>query len=126
MKDMIYRDSSQEGNNGFRHLDFILSPPNQLVLKLTHREVCSESVPNVDLIIETSEIKANLDRLQFKQLMVMNRSFAELDRKRLICLYRPSKRATEDPRAWWHYAYRLVTGRDLNTANKVNFLVKYP
>jgi vacuolar protein sorting-associated protein 13A/C len=119
MKAMIYKDEARDDRK-ISQLDFILSPPNQLVLKLTHREVCSETTPNVDLIIETSEIKANLDRLQFKQLMVMNRSFAELDRKRLMCLYRPSKRASEDPRAWWHYAYRLVTGKDLNTANKVS------
>jgi hypothetical protein len=121
MKEMIYRDDMPD-TIGVPNLDFILSPPNQLLLKLTHREVCSETVPNVDLIIETSEFKANFDRQQFKQLMVMNRSFGELDRKRLMCLYRPSKRATEDPRAWWRYAYRLVTGRDVNTASKIKLL----
>lgn len=118
MQKMIYRDENRDIES-IRQLDFILSPPNQLVLKLTHREVCSEVQPNVDLVIETTQINAKLDRQQFRQLMVMNRSFGELDRKRLICLYRPMKRATEDPRAWWHYAYRLVTGRDLGTANKV-------
>jgi vacuolar protein sorting-associated protein 13A/C len=124
MFEMIYKDENR--NNIKKHkLDFIVAPPNQLVVKLTHRDVCSEQVPNVDLIIETSEIKANFDRQQFRQIMVMNRSFGELDRKRLMCLYRPYKRAKEDPRAWWHYAYRLVTGRDLNTANKVFIFIAY-
>lgn len=121
MQQLIYKQENQGQPQACERLAFILAPPNQLVLKLTHREMCTETVPSIDLVIESSDIKALFDRQQFRQIMVLQRSFAELDRKRLMCLYRPYKRASEDPRAWWHYAYRLVTGRDLDVANKVRF-----
>lgn len=120
MNNLIFRESNTVMDET---LSYILSPPNQLVVKLMHREVCTELVPNVDLIIESSVLGIYMDREQFHQMMLLTKSFTVLDRKRLMCLYRPSHRPVSSNKGaakeWWHYAYRLVTGRDLNTANKV-------
>jgi vacuolar protein sorting-associated protein 13A/C len=100
---------------------YVLAPPNNLTLKITHREQCTESIPNVDMVIESSEMPFKVDKDQFRQFMLMLKSFGDLDRKRQMALYRPPLRPKQHVSAkeWWRYAYRLVTGRDFFLATKV-------
>jgi hypothetical protein len=37
-----------------------------------------------------------------------------MDRRRLLITHRPSVRPTAAPREWWLYAYRLITGKNLD------------
>ena len=123
MEALIYKTNGGKTSN---HIDemtqYILAPPNNLTLKITHREHCTESIPNVDMVIESSEMPFKVDKDQFRQFMLMLKSFGDLDRKRQMALYRPAQRPKQhvSAREWWRYAYRLVTGRDFSLATKVS------
>ena len=47
-------------------------------------------------------------------------SFRVVQRQRHLFLFRPTERPTKNPRAWWIYAYKLLTGRDDILYNKVS------
>lgn len=98
---------------------YILGPPNNLIIKLIHSNICDETKPNVDVTIETSVVAFEFDSIQFKQLMMLIKSFAELNRKCLMSTYRPVNRPNVDPKSWWFYAYRLITGQDFSASSKV-------
>lgn len=118
MNDTIFRgkDSSKNGFN------YILQPPNDLRVKIVHRDVCNETTPNIDVKIESSIISFNASDQQYKQAMMLVKSFGELDRKKQVSSHRPRNRPTVDPRGWWHYAYRLVVGADRSFAAKVQLM----
>jgi hypothetical protein len=100
---------------------YILAPPNNLTLKITHRPNCTESLPKVDVILESSEMPFTVDKDQLRQFMALKKSFSDLDRKLQIAMYRPSCRPNQgqSAREWWKYAYRLITGHDVGISNKV-------
>lgn len=123
MHTTIYR--GEVTNQKTEQFFYILGPPNKLVIKLIHSNICNESKPNVDVIIESSVIAFEFDSLQFKQLMLMIKSFGELNRKCLMSTYRPTVRPTVNPRAWWLYAFRLITGKDFTVSNKVRICIPY-
>lgn len=122
----IHTNETSTANERFEKFMYVLEAPNNLTLKLTHREVCDEHTPNIDILIESSVIKLRAQQTQYQQLMLVLNSFGELDLKKQVSLFRPMKRPKEDPRAWWHYAYRLVTGKDNRFAEKVICIYKLP
>ncbi|RYH32247.1 hypothetical protein EON65_00940 [archaeon] len=114
----IYRNK-ENNDTGF---SYMLKPPNDLQVKLIHREVCNETTPNVDVLVESSLISFSVSQSQYRQLMLLVKSFGELDRKKQVSSYRPNRRPASDPRGWWHYAYMLVVGKDRSINAKVSFL----
>jgi vacuolar protein sorting-associated protein 13A/C len=123
MQALIYKSKT-----GFGHCrtlneetQFMLPPQNNLTIKITHRETCNETTPNVNVIVEISDLPFKADKDQFRQAMLMLKSFGDLDRKRQMALYRPATRPKQhvSARDWWHYAYRLVTGKDMSMKAKV-------
>lgn len=103
-------------------MQYLLRPPNKLSVRITHREASSETEPKVDVGIESSTLPFQIDSAQYAQLMALSAAMGELDRKRYLALTKPRSRPTEDPRAWWHYAFNLVTGHQLQATNKVSIL----
>ena len=68
--------------------------------------------PRLDVFVAFPSLKLSLDRLQLHQICLVIDAFAAKKRQQLLFLFRPFCRPTQDPRGWWLYAYRLVTGRD--------------
>lgn len=114
----IYRNS-EKSDTGF---SYMLKPPNNLQVKLIHREICNETTPNVDVLIESSLISFSISQSQYRQLMLLVKSFGELDRKKQVSSYKPHQRPTVDPKGWWHYAYMLVVGKDRSFKAKVSYV----
>jgi hypothetical protein len=98
---------------------YILNPKNTLSAKMTHSEHSNESTPNVDVLIECTTFDIDFDRLHFRQLMLVVDSFGELQKRKYWAIHRPQLRPNVDPRAWWFYAYRIVSGRDISFANQM-------
>ncbi len=124
MEALIFKSTGKRNSEKITEMtQYILAPPNNLTLKITHREHCTESIPNVDMVIDSSEMPFKVDKDQFRQFMLMLKSFGGLDRKRQMALYRPAVRpkVNVSAREWWRYAFRLVTGRDFSLASKVRY-----
>lgn len=123
MDDQVVEQKSPKGQF-IEEKQYILSPPNNLILKLTQRMDCTEFLPKVDMLVESSEMPFTMDKDQLRQLMALKKSFGDLDRKLQMAMFRPALRPKQNAsaREWWKYAYRLVTGRDISLSNKVNDL----
>lgn len=115
MQETVFRSDS---NSSFG-FNYILKPRNNLTVKITHRELCNKDTPNVDVLVESSQISFAVSDVQYQQLMLLVKSFGELDRKKQASIYRPRNRPNVDPKGWWHYAFMLVTGKDRSFAAKV-------
>jgi vacuolar protein sorting-associated protein 13A/C len=119
MLSSIYKTGMDKSSSSFQGFSYLLDPQNNLTLKLKHSEISNESTPNVDIVIETSTINFSADKYHYNQLMLVIDSFAYLDKRMYWSMYRPLVRPKADPRAWWFYAYRSVTGREISYSNKV-------
>jgi vacuolar protein sorting-associated protein 13A/C len=124
MHDMIYThawetEGPPDTDFEFDRSSYILSVPNNLKVKLIHTERCTEDVPKVDVNIEVSNLGLNLDKQQFQQLMATSQKFSLLDKQKQVALLRPAQRPDKDPRGWWQYALKLITGRDMSARDKV-------
>jgi hypothetical protein len=71
-----------------------------------------------DLTVDMGNIYLLVERNQLEQSIAVLNSFAEVQRQRHLFLFRPADRPSKDPRAWWVYAYKLLTGRDDIIYNK--------
>ena len=91
-------------------MKYLLRPPNKVTVKIVHRELCTETLPNMDVTITCSTLQSKLCDDQYRQLTTLSKILKGLDRRKLMLYHRPPKRPTEDPKAWWHYAYFLATG----------------
>ena len=121
MKSTIFCDSSLEG---FAHGDFtfIRAPPNTFVAKLIHNDRIGTKEPKIDLTIECTDMRLQLDKTQYGQVMSLMAMFKTLSRHKSMAFYRPEKSAKQVPRMWWKYAYSLVSGRQLADVSKVTLL----
>ena len=108
-----------------RSLDYILVAPNSLHVKIVHTEHPAEREPKIDMRIESTSLSLNLDKMQYQQLIGITVVFGLLEQQKQLALLRPHRRPTRDPRGWWHYAYKLVTGRTVSTASKVTCATHY-
>ena len=113
----------QGGNSREREdMRYVLSAPNILAVKLCDRSTVKapskqsllNGEPVLDIVADTSgrELQLALDSTQLLQICLVVDNFAATERSKFLKLFRPTDRPTKDPRAWWIYAYRLVTGRD--------------
>jgi len=106
-------------------MSFILSPPNQSIIKVTSREVCSETMPSTDVLVEGGSIPVAFHEDQYRQIILLGKVFKDRNRRKFLVTHRPPLRPTEDPVAWWHYAYRLLTGHDVSRRKMVSTSVIY-
>ena len=65
-----------------------------------------------DVVVDIGHISFTADHQQLSQLVAVLDAFAVVQRQRHLFLFRPAERPTVDPRAWWLYAYKLLTARD--------------
>lgn len=103
----------------YRCLDYMLAAPNSLHVMIVHTEHPAEGEPKIDITVESTSLFLNLDKKQYQQLIGISVAFSLLEKQKQIALLRPHRRPTRDPRGWWHYAFKLVTGRTVSTASKV-------
>lgn len=103
----------------YRSLDYILATPNSLTVKAVHKARPLEGEPKIDIVIESTSLMLHLDKVVYQQAIGTSVAFSLLEKQKQIALLRPLRRPTRDPRGWWHYAYKLVTGRTVSTASKV-------
>ena len=119
----VYAASPFSGLAGSEAMQHLLSLPNAMSVKLTHTEAPKEGSPKLDVIIDIEHFGFSLDQAQYQQIIMTTNRFAQLDRQKQMALHRPSKRPTSDPRAWWHYAYKLVTGSELSFQKKLDKMI---
>lgn len=103
-------------------MTYLLAPPNSFTMKVAHREICTETDPKLDVLMESTTIPFQINSDQFQQLMLVSQEFEEMDRRKLLIMRRPAQRPRrgESARDWWRYAYHLITGRHLSgDTNKV-------
>jgi Vacuolar sorting-associated protein 13, N-terminal/N-terminal region of Chorein or VPS13 len=103
----------------YRSLDYILATPNSLTVKAVHTARPVEGEPKIDIVIESTSLMLHLDKVVYQQAIGTSVAFSLLEKQKQIALLRPLRRPTRDPRGWWHYAYKLVTGRTVSIASKV-------
>jgi molybdopterin-binding protein len=103
--------SAEEEKEAQTQLMYLIPPPNKLEVRITHTDNAQGSTPKIDLSAEISSLRLDLDKLQYQQLMSVILNFQELEKQKLMSLHRPRQRPTLAPRAWWKYAYRLVSGK---------------
>lgn len=111
MQKCISSNSSLESRHNL--LD-ILSTPNYLSAKIIHRDVSSEILPKVDLLIESNNFNLNCEKKQYQQIVGYMGITYLLEGRKHMAVFRPVERPTKDPCGWWHYAYRLLTGHESN------------
>ena len=104
------------GNSHSNELLYLLSTPNYLSAKIIHRDVSSETSPKLDLTIESNEFKTVCEKKQYQQIMEYMSITYLLEGRKHMAVFRPVERPTKDPRGWWHYAYRLLTGHESNVS----------
>jgi vacuolar protein sorting-associated protein 13A/C len=119
----IYRSVESPDASLMKDFVYLLDPRNKLTVKIIHTGKSTETIPNVDVIVETMPISFKFDRLHYQQILSISNSFEELEKRKFWSTYRPQLRPTADPRGWWFYAYRLITGRDISFSNKVRVIV---
>lgn len=100
---------------------YIISPCNCVTMKIVHTEAPTDphATPKVDIAVECSALPLRLEKEQFAQIMLLRKALRDLQRKRVMAVYRPGLRPTACPRLWWHYAYKLVSGKNFSVFNKV-------
>jgi len=122
-KDPKLRDASSSLTSTM----FILQPLNKCSLRVKHQAAsaiaatevaCNDSSPTVDMNVDSTDLHLLLSDLQYRQMLTALQYFRVLDTRRLLVTHRPTSRPTVDPRGWWRYAYKLLTGRE-NVGNKV-------
>jgi hypothetical protein len=101
-------------------LMYLIPPPNKLEVKIIHTDNAQQSsTPKIDLSVEISSLRLDLDKVQYQQLMSTIRMFTELEKQKLVSLHRPAERPSKAPRDWWKYAYHLVSGKHASFAKNV-------
>ena len=107
------REASLVLPNVAESMTYLLAPPNQFSMKVTHREVCTESQPKVDVVMQSTTLPFQIHADQYQQLKLVSQEFRDIDRRKLLITFRPKSRPTVSPREWWHYAFHLLTGTKL-------------
>jgi hypothetical protein len=131
MQDLIYGHVSPDSltpastpSTAMKPLDYLLAPPNSLSLKVVHRPHGTAEQPKVDTTIVSSQIVVNFDKIQYQQLLGVIATFSQLERYKQMSVYRPQVRPTVDAKVWWKYALKLVLGKDLSVANRIDIMIK--
>jgi len=119
-KNTLHESNITYVNELIEPMSFILSPPNQSIIKLISREVCSETMPSTDVLVEGGAIPLSFHADQYRQIILLGKVFKDRNRRKFLVTHRPPLRPTEDPVAWWHYAYRLLTGHDVSRRKMVS------
>ena len=114
-----YHAAEKRKFSDYRCLDYILATPNSLTVKAVHTARPVEGEPKIDIVIESTSLVLHLDKVVYQQAIGTSVAFSLLEKQKQIALLRPLRRPTRDPRGWWHYAYKLVTGKTVSTASKV-------
>lgn len=109
MDQMVY--SSR--NKLTEQLDYLLAPPNQLSVKLTHNEYSVDGVPKFDAVVESTLINFHVDKRQYHQVMITKNQFALAERMQRLFLRRPFGRPSRSTaKEWWLYAVIRVLNRE--------------
>ena len=106
--------------------DFIIAPSNDICVKLIHAESVADKEldPQVDITIEGLNLDFKVSKSQLNQIVLTLNTFNTLDRKKLVAIYRPEESPKENPRAWWKFAFLLVSGKEAgNFHNKFRDVV---
>ena len=108
-------------------MSFVLQPNNRCSLRVKHHAAvnipaitCDDSTPTIDVSMDSTDLLLRLNDLQYQQMLSVIQHFTVLDTRRLLVAHRPTLRPTADPKAWWRYAYLLLTGREF-VCSKVNY-----
>ena len=129
LEHLIYRGSNQPLSPqstpvSATGLNYLLAPPNSLLIKIAHTDKPGPDDAMIDMTVEIPPFSITLDRLQYQQLMSTSVGFSRLARQKQMALYRPTKRPTRDPKGWWKYAFLLVTGKEFSIASKFDQFVQ--
>jgi vacuolar protein sorting-associated protein 13A/C len=122
-KDLTINKKTKKSTD-YRSLEYILATPNSLHVKIVHTEHPAEGEPKIDVQIESSSLDLNLDKRQYQQLIGTTMVFNLLERQKQLALLRPVRRPTRDPTGWWHYAYKLITGRTISGVSKIDQMMR--
>jgi hypothetical protein len=110
----------EDSNEPAENIRYILRPPNKITVKLSSRDLCTETNPNTDITITSTTIQCKLQDDQYRQITTLQKILKGLDRRKLMLYHRPPARPHgADAKAWWHYAYFLATGNYPMRRNKV-------
>lgn len=113
MQALIYKNSRQMNSPC---MDYILEPPNTLIVKVQHNE---SSVPRIKAMIESIDLRLRLDKLQYHQVMNMLDDMKYKNRILPLLKHKPQVSVGSNPQLWWRYALILVTGKDTFWTSKV-------
>ena len=96
-------------------------PPSSIYIKCTHYNKYTDKVrePMLEVIIEDLCIDLKINKSQLCQLILMLNVFLAIDNHYLVGLYRPEKSPLKDPRAWWYYAYLIVSGKSIGNKDTI-------
>lgn len=111
MKLMIFKNSSKEIDHA--NISYLLSPSNNLIIKLKHNEKAPSNLPKFDIVIESTNLNFSIDRVQYTQLNSTIEMIGSIDKQRQPYTYRPVNRpvSSQSRREWWKYACKLVIKR---------------
>lgn len=94
-------------------LDYLLAPPNKLIVKLTHNEHSADNSPKFDMSVDSTLINLHVDKKQYHQIMITKNQFALAERMQRLFLRRPFGRPSRSTaKEWWLYAVRRVLNRE--------------
>jgi hypothetical protein len=116
MQSMVYTDENCNPD-----INYVLLPPNNLTVKLTHNEFAPETVPKFDLNVSGTLLQLDINKRQYHEIMLTMKQFELNDQKKQIFLHRPTQRPSKDPRGWWIYAVKIVLNRDDLSFDRVRY-----
>jgi vacuolar protein sorting-associated protein 13A/C len=117
MQELVFKSSSPVNS-----LQYILSPPNSLLIKLIHNDA-EGVIPRLQASVESNNVGFFVDKSQYHQMMRTMDVYNTLLVKQRLLQYRPALRPNLQPREWWRYALLLLTNNERIFDNKVYLFV---
>lgn len=126
MDNMIYREvsgkNSVEAHESAQNISYVLIPRNSLSVKLIHSEKLLDLTrPRFDIDVQTNGLHFNINKMQYRQMLVIIETQKSLEYQQQLYAQRPSCRPIGHSKIWWRYAYTLVAGKLPDASNKVGF-----
>jgi len=115
-------NAAVEAHASAQHLTYILTPHNELSVRVIHNEQSLDlAQPRFDIDVSTSGLNVMLNKSQYHQMLLLLENQKSLEYQQQLYAQRPLCRPTNgrNARIWWRYAYNLIAGKSTGAAFKV-------
>ena len=100
------------------HMQYLLSPPNALTIKIIHNGA-QGAVPRLTASVESMGVALHMDKQQYHQIMNTLQAHQTMATRQRLVAHRPHSSPRQCPKEWWRYAVVLLTQNERLFVDKV-------